>query len=168
MIIAPNTVVSITYVLRENNAEGEVVQEVNPKDPFRFLFGVGQLLPEFEANILGKKQGDKVAFGVESANAYGEFDEEQVISLPKSSFVVDGVVAEEFLRIGALIPLQTQDGHQLTGTVSAIEEEDVKVDLNHPLAGKDLHFSVEVLDVRTATAEEIAHGHVHGEGGHHH
>lgn len=88
--------------------------------------------------------------------------------MPKSSFIIDGNVAEEFLQIGAMIPLQTQDGHQLTGIVSKIGEEDVLVDLNHPLAGKDLHFSVEVLAVRTATPEEIAHGHVHGPGGHHH
>ncbi len=168
MIIAPNTVVSITYVLREEHAAGTVIQEVDQQEPFSFLFGLGQLLPEFEAHILGKKQGDQVAFSIDSANAYGEFDEEQVISLPKSSFVIDGEVAEEFLRIGAIIPLQTQDGQQLTGSVSEIGEDEVKVDLNHPLAGKDLHFSVEVLSVRTATAEEVAHGHVHGPGGHHH
>ena len=168
MIIAPNTVVSITYVLREENAGGAVIQEVDQQEPFSFLFGLGQLLPEFESHILGKKQGDQVDFAIESINAYGEFDEDQVISLPKSSFVIDGEVAEEFLRIGAIIPLQTQDGQQLTGSVSEIGEDDVKVDLNHPLAGKDLHFSVEVLSVRTATADELAHGHVHGPGGHHH
>jgi FKBP-type peptidyl-prolyl cis-trans isomerase SlyD len=168
MVIAPNTVVSITYTLREENAGGAVIQEVNQQDPFFFLFGVGQLLPDFEANIVGKTKGDKVAFSIDSANAYGEFDEEQVIALPKSSFVIEGEIAEEFLRIGALIPLQTQDGQQLTGTVSAIGEEEVSVDLNHPLAGKDLHFSVEVLTVRAATQEEVAHGHVHGDGGHHH
>lgn len=168
MIIAPNTVVSISYVLREAHATGTVIQEVNQQEPFSFLFGQGQLLPDFEANIQGKKEGDQVAFSIDHSNAYGEYDEEQVISLPKSSFVIDGEVAEDFLRIGAVIPLQTQDGHQLTGVVSEIGEEDVKVDLNHPLAGKDLHFSVEVLSVRTATPEEIAHGHVHGPGGHAH
>lgn len=168
MIIAPNTVVSITYVLREENAGGVLIQEVDQQEPFSFLFGMGQLLPEFEAQIIGKKQGDQVDFSIDSANAYGEFDEEQVISLPKSSFVIDGEVAEEFLRIGAIIPLQTQDGQQLTGSVSEIGEDEVKVDLNHPLAGKDLYFSVEVLSVRTATAEELAHGHVHGPDGHHH
>ncbi len=168
MTIAPNTVVSITYVLREAHAAGTVIQEVDPQEPFFFLFGQGQLLPDFEANIQGKKEGDKVAFSIDHSNAYGEYDEEQVIALPKSSFVIDGNVAEEFLRIGAMIPLQTQDGHQLTGIVREIGEEDVRVDLNHPLAGKDLHFSVEVLSVRPATPEEIAHGHVHGPGGHAH
>lgn len=76
MIIAPNTVVSITYVLREEHAAGTVIQEVNPQEPFSFLFGQGQLLPEFEANIEGKKEGDKVAFSIDHSNAYGEYDEE--------------------------------------------------------------------------------------------
>lgn len=168
MNIAQNTVVSITYVLREGNAAGTVIQEVNQEAPFSFLFGQGQLLPEFEAQIQGKQEGDKVAFSIDHLHAYGEYDEEQLVPLPKSNFVIDGKVAEEFLQIGAVIPLQTQDGHQLTGIVSEIGEEEVMVDLNHPLAGKDLHFSVEVLSVRDATPEEISHGHVHGPGGHQH
>lgn len=168
MNIAQNTVVSITYVLREGNAAGTVIQEVNQEAPFSFLFGLGQLLPEFEAQIQGKQEGDKVSFSIDHLHAYGAHDEEQVVSLPKSSFVIDGEVAEDFLQIGALIPLQTQDGHQLTGTVSEIGEDEVRVDLNHPLAGEDLHFSVKILSVRTATPEEIAHGHVHGPGGHDH
>lgn len=165
MVIAPNTVVSITYTLREENVSGVIIQEVNNSDPFLFMFGVGQLLPQFEASILGKKAGDTAAFGIEAENAYGLEDPEKMVSLPKSTFVIDGEVAEEFLKIGAMIPLQTQEGDQLTGHVVEIDEESVKVDLNHPLAGKDLHFSVEVLSVRVATEEEITHGHAHGAGG---
>lgn len=168
MNIAQNTVVSIAYVLREEHASGTVIQEVDKQDPFSFLFGLGQLLPEFEAQILGKQEGDQIAFSIDHLHAYGEYDDEQLVPLPKSNFIIDGKVAEEFLQVGAVVPLQTQDGHQLMGTVSEIGEEEVLVDLNHPLAGKDLHFSVEVLSVRTATSEEIAHGHVHGPGGHQH
>ncbi len=168
MMIAPNTVVSLTYVLREAHAGGTLIQEVDQEEPFSFLFGLGHTLPEFEAQLLGKKQGDQVAFSIDSANAYGAVDEDQVISLPKSSFEIDGEVAEIFLQVGAVVPLETEDGQQLSGIVSEIGEDDVKVDLNHPLAGKDLHFTLEVISVRRATDEEVAHGHVHGPGGHQH
>lgn len=168
MQIEKNKVVSITYKLSEAGNRAEVIQEVDADQPLVFLFGVGQLLPKFEENLVGKQKGDSYEFDLFHMDAYGPLDAEAVVDIPIDVFIVDGKLAEDMLVIGGMVRLRDQEGRLLQGTVLQRGLETVKVDFNHPMAGKDLHFSGTVTDVREATADEIAHGHVHGEGGHHH
>ena len=168
MTISKNKVVSLLYELRLNNTTGELVEKVDPAEPFLFLFGAGGLLPDFESNLNGKKAGDKFSFGIKSENAYGNFSLEAIVDLPKSVFVVNGELATEMLQVGKTIPMRDEHGHPMHGKVLAVEIDKVKMDFNHPMAGKDLHFTGEILEVRNASADELSHGHVHGNGGHHH
>jgi FKBP-type peptidyl-prolyl cis-trans isomerase SlyD len=169
MKITPNTVVSLTYTLRIDHAEGDLVERVEAAEPFVFLFGTDSLLPDFEDNLLGKEAGNDFAFAITAENGYGIHTEEAIIEVPRSVFDTDnGQDAAEVLFAGNFLTLVDQDGNPMRGKVVEAGEEVVIMDFNHPLAGKGLHFTGEVLNVREASEEELAHGHVHGPGGHHH
>ena len=133
-----------------------------------FLFGAGGLLPEFETNLAGKLVGSNFEFQILSANAYGEFDENALEYVPKDIFMVDGQLAEDMLQIDKVINLRDQSGGMMRARVAEVAEAEVLLDFNHPLAGVNLFFKGDILDIRDATAEELEHGHVHGPGGHHH
>jgi len=168
MTIEKNKVVTLTYELRENDRSGNVIEAVNDGQPFVFLFGAGGLIPEFEMNLSGKEAGSGFEFGILAANAYGEVDEEAMEYVPKEIFVIDGNLAEDLLQIDKVINLRNADGHLVRARVVEVGETEVLLDFNHPLAGVNLFFSGNILDVRDATEEELAHGHVHGPGGHSH
>jgi len=168
MKIEKNKVVNLTYILKSGNAQGEVIQEVNKDKPFVHLFGVGGLLPAFEENLNGLAVGDKFGFHLPVKEAYGDIRKEDVVELSNEIFMQDGKLDTELVQIGKYIPMKNDDGHVIEGKVISLTDEGVVMDFNHPLAGKDLHFSGEILEVRDANDEEISHGHVHGEGGHHH
>ncbi|MFN0275614.1 MAG: peptidylprolyl isomerase [Chitinophagales bacterium] len=167
-MISNNKVVTLTYKLHENNAEGGLIEQVNSDNPFVFLFGAGSLLPEFEQNLQGKIVGSTFGFGIQAENAYGLMDDTAIEYVPKEIFMLDGVLAEDLLVIDSVINLRNQDGHLVRARVVEVSEAEVLLDFNHPLAGVNLYFTGEVLDIRDATSEEISHGHVHGPGGHHH
>jgi FKBP-type peptidyl-prolyl cis-trans isomerase SlyD len=168
MQITPNTVVSLNYKL-SNHHTGEKIEETSVENPLVFLFGVQSMIPEFEQQIAGKIKGDKVSFSITAENAYGTYQDEQVAMIPANIFHnEDGKFDSEFFFIGATIPMSDNEGNHLRGKILEITDENVKMDFNHPLAGTDLLFDVEVLEVREATTDEIDHGHVHGEHGHHH
>lgn len=170
MKIADNKAVSVNYHLTasKNNGPEELVEQTSKEHPFVFLFGFGQLLPDFEANLAGKQVGDKFDFRIKAENGYGTFEQDYVVKVNKQAFIVDGKFDDERVKEGAEIAMHDQDGNQLIGKVMEIAIEHVTMDFNHPLAGHDLHFVGEVLEVRDATAEELDHGHVHGPHGHHH
>lgn len=168
MQIEKNTVVSLHYRLQKDNAEGELIEATHGSEPLVFLYGVGAMIPEFERQLMGKKEGDTLSFGIAAGDAYGHSDPEAIVELPKETFVVNGKLAEDLLQIGHSIPMSDQDGNQLIGTVREIRLNTVVMDFNHPMAGQDLFFTVDVESVRAATADELSHGHVHGPGGHHH
>jgi len=168
MKVGKNKVISMTYVLTKNDVNGELVQEVTKDKPFVVLFGVGALLPKFEENLDGLSVGDNFGFALSSEEGYGEKTPDAIVDLDKKIFELDGKIDDEFLFVGATIPMQNEQGHPLTGQVLEIGENAVKMDFNHPLAGESLYFTGEVLEVREASTEELEHGHVHGEGGHHH
>jgi FKBP-type peptidyl-prolyl cis-trans isomerase SlyD len=168
MKIEANKVVSLNYKLT-NHKTGEKIEETTAEHPMVFLFGVESIIPDFEVNISGKTVGDTFAFAIESANAYGNPSDEQIAMIPLDVFFMeDGKVNTEEIYVGAKVPMSDNEGHQLLGTVLDINEEFVKMDFNHPLAGIDLHFEGEIIGVREASAEEVSHGHVHGEHGHQH
>ncbi|OYT12193.1 MAG: peptidylprolyl isomerase [Bacteroidetes bacterium 4572_112] len=164
-MIAKNKVVSLHYVLKEGTKEGEVIEETAGQEPMVFLYGVGQMIPKFEDEINGKTKGDKAEFGIKAAEAYGELDESAVITLPIDVFKNEGAVDLEMLKVGNVLPMQDGDGNRMDGIVTDVDEKEVKMDFNHPMAGKDLYFEIEVVEVRDASKEELEHGHVHGEGG---
>jgi len=168
MKVGNKKVVSLTYELRQNNAEGELIQKLESDHPFVYLFGVGGLLPKFEESLSGLKAGDNFSFDLSSKEGYGEQNPEAIVDLDKKIFEIDGKIDEELLQLGNQVTMQDQDGNPLDGVVLEIGDDKVKMDFNHPLAGMDLHFSGNILEVRDATPEEIDHGHVHGEHGDHH
>jgi FKBP-type peptidyl-prolyl cis-trans isomerase SlyD len=168
MKIGKDKVVTLTYVLRYNDNNGDIIQEVKEDRPFVHLFGNGTLLPKFEANLDGKSPDDEFAFGLEPEDGYGAFTDEAIIELDMSIFEKDGKVDDELVKVGNMITMQDQEGNPIDGRVLEIKTDKVVMDFNHPLAGKKLHFSGKIIDVRDATDDELSHGHVHGPGGHHH
>lgn len=168
MIISLNKVVSVHYTLNEGTAEGPLVETTSGREPLTFIYGVGMMIPAFEANLAGKQVGDPFAFGIPAAEAYGTYDEAALVEVPKHIFEHDGKIPDGLLEIGNVLPLQDQEGNRLNGMVAAVGLETVKLDFNHPMAGVDLFFTGHVESIREADAEELAHGHVHGPGGHHH
>lgn len=165
MKIDKHTVVTVTYTL---DVEGDLIEKTDKNNPLTFLAGVGMMIPGFEQQLLGKQPGDTYDILVRPEEGYGESDPEAILDLPKNIFVIDGKLQEDMLVEGNVVPLQDQQGTPLQAVILEVGEDTVKVDLNHQLAGKTLHFTGEVLEVRKATKEEIDHGHVHGPGGHHH
>lgn len=164
MKIAPNHVVSLTYDLYSPKDGTEaLVESATQEQPLTFLFGVGQMLPKFEENLSTLSTGDNYDFTISAVDGYGEHDENAVANLPKDMF--NGADLPE---IGSILPLQDNNGNRFQGQVVSIAEDAVIVDLNHPMAGQSLHFKGEILNVRPATPEELAHGHSHGPDGHHH
>jgi len=168
MQINKNTVVSLSYVLRQDNANGEIIEETRATDPLVFLYGNGQMLPKFEEHLSTLSSGNSFEFTLSSEDAYGDIDPDAIIDLEKNIFQIDGKIDEDMLTIGNVIPMRDDQGNMLQGVVASVSDDSVRMDFNHPMAGNVLHFTGKVLEVRDATAEELNHGHVHGEGGHHH
>jgi len=162
-----NKVISVDYQLFKDTAEGEMIESTEGKEPLVFLSGLGQMIPDFESNVVELSAGDKFSFGIKSENAYGKRTEEAVIELDQEMFMKEGKLAEEVV-IGNVLPLQDQNGQVHPAKVMSVNKKTVTVDVNHPLADQDLHFTGSVVEVRDATEEELSHGHVHGSGGHAH
>jgi FKBP-type peptidyl-prolyl cis-trans isomerase SlyD len=170
MTISEDKVVTVNYYLTANkgNAPEELIEETSKDHPFVFLFGFGGVLPDFESNLSGKQQGDRFDFRIGAANAYGLYEKDYSIKIDRAAFMVDGKFDDSRVKVGAELEMTDAEGNPLMGKVLNITDESVEMDFNHPLAGYDLHFIGEVLDVRAATQEELDHGHVHGPHGHHH
>jgi FKBP-type peptidyl-prolyl cis-trans isomerase SlyD len=164
MQIQPEHVVSLTYDLYTPQADGTeaFVESATEEQPLTFLFGAGQMIPKFEEHLSTLSTGDSYDFLIEAAEGYGEHDEEAVANLPLEMFAESGKP-----EIGDVLPLQDQNGNHFQGQVVSIAEDSVIVDLNHPMAGQQLHFKGKILNVRPATPEELSHGHAHGADGHH-
>lgn len=168
MQIAKDSVVSLKYKL-SNHKTGDQIEITDESNPLVFLFGHGSLIPEFEQNLEGKKQGDAFSFAIEAHNAYGLPCDEQIVMIPSNVFNDEkGEFDTNLFKVGAIVPMSDNEGHQLRGTILEVNDDVVKMDFNHPLAGTDLFFEGTILEVRKAEADEITHGHVHGPGGHHH
>jgi FKBP-type peptidyl-prolyl cis-trans isomerase SlyD len=167
MKVEQNRVVTLTYELRINDDNGgqSLVETASEEQPMVFIFGKSGLPDQFESELDGKNPGDTFDFTLPSEGGYGEFDENAIVDLPRDVFQVDGSVPDNMLEPGNFIPMADSEGNQLQGRVIEVSDETVKMDFNHPLAGKDLNFKGKVEKVREATTEELDHGHVHGEGG---
>ncbi|MDY3069277.1 MAG: peptidylprolyl isomerase [Parabacteroides sp.] len=157
MKIAENMYVAVTYDLNVGEGEErELMEKATREVPLKFIFGTGMMIPAFEAALAGLEVGSKFDFTIAPADAYGEYDENHVLDLPKKIFEVDGKFDSEMIKEGNTVPMMDADGNRLNGSVLEVKEDVVIMDFNHPLAGETLHFSGEVIDVHEATAEEIA------------
>jgi len=163
MKIAPNTVATIHYTL--SDAKGELIESSRQEEgePLVYIHGTGNLISGLEDKLTGKSKGDKLIVAVKAEDAYGQRDESLIETVEKSEF--DDT---EELNEGKEFQYDDEDGNIFHVRIVKIDGDSVTVDGNHPLAGKDLSFDVEVIDVRVATKEELEHGHVHGEHGHQH
>jgi len=160
MKVAENMVVLIDYTLTDN--DGDVIDSSEGAGPLAYLHGAGNIIPGLEAALLGKEAGDDVKASIEPENAYGERQEEMKQDVPKELF--GGV---DNIEVGMQFQSETDQGPVMV-TVVTIGEEMITDDGNHPLAGVHLNFDVTIREVREPSEEELEHGHVHGEGGHHH
>ena len=159
MQVADNMAVSIHYTL--TNDEGEVLDSSIGDDVLVYLHGEGNIIPGLEQVLHGKSVGDKFNVRIEPEDAYGEFFEDRIQVIPRSMF--EGI---DELEAGMQFQAEVSDGPGIV-TVVHVDGDEVTIDGNHPLAGIALTFDVEVIAVRAATAEEIAHGHIHSAGCHH-
>ncbi|MBQ4831937.1 peptidylprolyl isomerase [Pseudoalteromonas sp. MMG010] len=156
MIVAANTVVKMHYSVMDNN--DNTIDNSFDGEPLIFIVGTGYLIPGLEDALQGKAAGDTLSVTVEPENGYGERHENLMQAVPKSMF------DDMEIEVGMQFRASTDDGDQSVMIID-IQDEEVIVDGNHPLSGITLNFDVEILEVREATAQELAHGHVHGEGG---
>ena len=160
MSISQDQVVSIHYTLRDD--AGEVIDRSADGEPLSYLHGRGNLIPGLERELTGRKAGDRLRVKIAPGEGYGEYDQQLVQRVPRRA--LNGI---DNVRVGMRLHAQTAEGPRAV-TVTQVSGDLVTLDGNHPLAGKNLNFEVEIAAVRPATAEELAHGHVHGPGGHHH
>lgn len=159
MEITPKTVVKMHY--KGTLSDGSVFDSSEGREPLEFVYGIGMIIPGLEEGISGLKQGDKKTLNIASEKAYGSRQEEAMQEVPK-----DQLPQDQELKVGMQLAAQGPQG-VIPVVIADIKEETVLIDFNHPLAGKDLTFDVEITDVREATQEELEHGHVHGENGEH-
>lgn len=161
MEVTKDKVVSVTYELRKDSSQGEIVETVTEEKPLIFLYGAGGLLPKFEENLNGLSKGEQFAFELSAEEAYGEVNRDAIINVPMQAFEINGQVDEGLLSVGNVIPMQDTNGNKLNGIVLERNTENVKMDFNHPLAGDKLYFQGKISDIRDATEEELQHGHAH-------
>jgi FKBP-type peptidyl-prolyl cis-trans isomerase SlyD len=154
MQISQNTVASIEYKLKD--ADGQVLDTSEGREPLTYLHGAGNLIPGLEQALEGNAPGDSVSVTVDPGEAYGERDDNLIQQVPKTAF--EGV---EQVEAGMRFQATDEQGEGRIVTVTNVEDDEVTVDANHPLAGHSLNFEVSVVEVREASSEEIEHGHAH-------
>jgi FKBP-type peptidyl-prolyl cis-trans isomerase SlyD len=158
MQVTEKKAVTIKYTLRDE--EGAVLDSTDGRDPLTYLHGAGNLVPGVEEALEGKSPGEEVKVTVPPEKGYGTREDDNVRNVPIRKLPAGK------LQPGATVQLNTNHG-PVVAVIKAVKGDYVTLDLNHPLAGKTLRFELEVVEVRDATEEELAHGHVHDPGGHH-
>lgn len=159
--VSPGKVIGMSYSLR--NDAGVILDQASHDEPFLYIQGASQIVPGLETGLEGLKIGEKKNVTVSAEEGYGPVHAGLKMTVKKDQF--PGVAD---IQAGMQFQAQSPEGHGMVFTIVEVKEDDVTIDGNHPLAGQTLHFNVEILSIRTATKEEEEHGHVHGEGGHHH
>ena len=157
--VQKDVVVSMEYTLQ---VDGEEIDSSKGQAPLQFLVGYGNIISGLEREMMGMKVGDSKDVVIQPGDAYGEFDDQAFMNVPRGEFPNDMPLQE-----GLELSVRDDSGQSRYARVDAIEGDDVTLNFNHPLAGDELHFNVKVVGLREPTAEEVQHGHVH-EDGHHH
>lgn len=160
MKIEKNVVVSLSYTLKNETENGDVIEICNAEKPLEFVYSIGSMLPKFEENILGLQQGDSFEFTLSPEDAYGIQNPQALVTVKKDIFVIDGVLREDLLAIGNVLPMKNEAGQAMNGVIKEIDHttENVVIDFNHPLAGKTLFFTGKIESLREASEDEIANG----------
>ena len=161
MAIAQNKVVTMNFTLTDDL--GNVLDTTDQGGPFSYISGNNMVLPKLEEAVNGMIIGTKKSLKLSAADGYGSYNEEALQVVGKENFPEDFV-----LEVGMEYMASNPDGVQMPFIITNVDGEEITIDFNHPLAGKNLNFDIKLVDVRDATAEELNHGHVHGTGGHHH
>ncbi len=151
MQVEAQRIVTISYELRDGNAEGPLLERMDANYPFKFYFGAGKLLPAFEKNLEGLSEGQSFSFILLPGDAYGMVKPDNIVNIPKQNIENLG---ENYLTKGNYISLTDDNGQQFNGRILSWNDESVRVDFNHAMAGKTLHFSGVILNVREATVDE--------------
>jgi FKBP-type peptidyl-prolyl cis-trans isomerase SlyD len=151
-------VVSMDYTLR---VDGEVMDTSSGHEPLEFLQGAGNIIPGLEQEIYGMAIGESKTVIVQPEDGYGVIDPDAFVDVPRDQFP-----AEIPMEVGTEIQVTDEDGHPMSARIDSFTDDNVQLDFNHPLAGKELHFDMKIVGLRAATDEETQHGHSHG--GHHH
>jgi FKBP-type peptidyl-prolyl cis-trans isomerase SlyD len=150
------SMVTLTYDLRIDDENGEMIEQATEAQPLQFLYGAGMMLPSFESQLAGMRQGDPFVIKLNKNDAYGDVNHDAIIELPKHVFLVNGQFDSEMISEGNTVPMMSSNGQRMNGLVLEVTEENVKMDFNHPLAGEDLYFAGKIMEVRAATDDEIA------------
>lgn len=158
-VIEEQQIVTITYELRENNVEGELLERMDANYPFIFLFGTGKLLKSFEDQLFGLGEEDAFEFTLSPEQAYGPVLPTDIVSVPIHAFKIDGSIPPNMLVEGNYVALTNDEGRTFNGKILKWNEEEVTVDFNHAMAGKTLHFKGAVLNIRPATIDELVRQH---------
>jgi len=148
MKVAQGSKVSVHYTLYSDSPEGEIIEKTRDGEPLEFVFEEDPMLPKFEAALEGLSAGSKFTIAIGAVDAYGEEDESLFVEFPKSEFLEDGELNEELFEIGEVIPMQTPEGDMLEGVVCEVKLNSIILDFNHPLAGENLYFEGEVIEVK--------------------
>ena len=158
MKISKNKVVSLSYELRLEGKDGEIIETVGANSPMTFIFGTNSLIPGFERNVENLETGDSFAFLLACEEAYGPAIEDAVVEIPKTAFIIDGEIDNDMFFEGNTVPMTDSQGNHLNGVIAEVKDNTVIMDFNHPLAGDSLYFSGKVENVREATDDELKHG----------
>ena len=161
MAITQNKVVTMNFTLTDDY--GNVLDSTDTGGSFSYISGGNMVLPKLEEAVNGMLIGTKKSLKLNAADGYGNYNEDALQVVGKENFPEDFV-----LEVGMEYIASNPDGVQMPFTITKVDGEEITIDFNHPLAGINLNFNIELVDVRDATAEELNHGHVHGAGGHHH
>ncbi|OFX18366.1 MAG: hypothetical protein A2033_14045 [Bacteroidetes bacterium GWA2_31_9] len=167
MLVEQNKVVSLSYEVRIDAFDGELVDSADKDSALSFIYGSGNMLPEFEKKIAGLDMGKEFKFNLTSNQAYGAHNAEFLMELPIDIFKENGKINDKLMFAGNVVPMRDEQGNQFDGLILSFDDKVVNMDFNHPLAGKELFFTGKIIEVREATTEEISHGHIHGQGHHH-
>jgi FKBP-type peptidyl-prolyl cis-trans isomerase SlyD len=160
-VVGANKVVGFHYTLM--NTKGAQLESSHGGEPMTYLHGAENIVPGLERQMEGKTIGDKFEAKIPPEEGYGVRDERAAQAVPRNSFPTDVEI-----EVGAQFTAEGPDGSIMPVWVTAVDKDSVHIDRNHPLAGETLHFKIELVSIRDASKEEVAHGHPHGPGGHHH
>ncbi len=154
--VKDDVVVSMDYSL---HVDGELIDSSQGQEPLDFIQGSGSIIPGLENELYGMKIGESKKVVVSALDGYGELHEEAFTEVPRDQFPSDIP-----MEVGTEIQVRDEEGHPMHSRIVEVNDDSVKLDFNHPLAGKELHFDIKIVGLRDATEEELAHGHVHHEG----
>lgn len=149
--------ITVAYQLFADNSDGihEIIEEVDATHPYQFITGIGETLDAFEERVRELEAGDSFDFTLSVEEGYGPYEQERVVEIDKSAFLIDGRFDKEYIYPGNMIPLVNQDGQRFMGLVLEVKEDVVVIDFNSPQAGKALHFVGQVVTAREATLQEL-------------